>query len=434
MAQGREAGAPAPRSGRSGRRSGARPLDDDALLDLVQRRTLAYFWDFAHPTSGLARERSNRQFGYGPETVTTGGSGFGIMALLVGVERGWLSREAVAARLLETVRFLARASSYHGVFPHFLDGETGRTTPFTRKDDGGDIVETAFLMMGLLCARQYLDAEAPVEKELRLRILWLWDDVEWDWHAPQGDVLLWHWSPNHGWAMRHEIRGWNECLVAYVLAAGSARHPIGEAVYHQGWAMGPVFRNGRRFFDIELPLGPDLGGPLFFSHYSFMGLDPRGLVDRYADYWRQNVAHTAINRAYCIANPKGFAGYGPDCWGLTASDSPGGYAAHAPDNDRGVISPTAALSAMPYAPAEAMRVLRHLHGLAGDRLWTCLGFADAFSAQAGWTAASHLAIDQGPIVAMIENHRSGLLWRLFMSCPEVQTGLRRLGFASPHLR
>ncbi len=430
MPRGRNKSATASRPG--GRSS--EPLEDDALLDLVQRRTLAYFWDFAHPTSGLARERSNRQFGYGPETVTTGGSGFGIMGLLVGVERGWLPREAVAARLLDTVRFLAKASSYHGVFPHFLDGETGLTKPFTRKDDGGDIVETAFLMMGLLCARQYLDGVAPVEAELRLRIQWLWDDVEWAWHAPEGDVLLWHWSPNHGWAMRHEIRGWNECLLVYVLAAGSARHPIGADVYHRGWATGPAFRNGKSFYGIELPLGPDQGGPLFFSHYSFMGLDPRGLLDRYADYWQQNVAHTAINRAYCLANPKGFAGYGPDCWGLTASDSLGGYAAQAPDEDRGVISPTAALSSLPYAPEAAMQVLRNLYERRRDRLWTCLGFVDAFSETRGWTAGSHLAIDQGPIVVMIENHRSGLLWRLFMSCPEVQTGLRRLGFASPHLR
>ena len=229
----------------------------------------------------------------------------------------------MAARLLDTVRFLAGASSYHGVFPHFLDGETGLTKPFTRKDDGGDIVETAFLMMGLLCARQYLDGDAPVEAELRLRIQWLWDDVEWDWHAPEGDVLLWHWSPNHGWAMRHEIRGWNECLLAYVLAAGSARHPIGEEVYHQGWATGPAFRNGRSFFDIELPLGPDHGGPLFFSHYSFMGLDPRGLFDRYADYWQQNVAHTAINRAYCLANPKGFCGLRPRLLGAHRERQPG---------------------------------------------------------------------------------------------------------------
>ena len=231
---------------------------------------------------------------------------------------------------------------------------------------------------------------------------------------------------------------------------GRARHPIGEEVYHRGWASGPVFLNGHSFFGVELPLGPDLGGPLFFSHYSFMGLDPRGLVDRYADYWQQNLAHTLINRAYCIANPKGFRGYGPDCWGLTASDSPGGYAAHAPDDDRGVISPTAALSALPYAPQEAMQVLRHLYEVLGDRLWTCFGFVDAFSdgagsgsdgvgsgeagrQAAGWTAGSHLAIDQGPIVVMIENHRSALLWRLFMSCPEVQTGLRRLGFGSPHL-
>jgi hypothetical protein len=287
-------------------------------------------------------------------------------------------------------------------------------------------------MMGLLAARQYFDG-AGAERELRDRINALWSEVEWDWHTREGrDVLYWHWSPNNGWAMNHEIRGWNECLITYVLAASSPRYPIKPEVYHRGWARDGALKNGQRYHGIELPLGPPQGGPMFFAHYAFMGLDPRGIKDRYADYWQQNVAHTAINRAHCLANPKHCKGYGEACWGLTACDNYEGYSAHAPDNDLGVIAPTAALGSMPYAPEHSMAALRHFYGALGDRLWTEYGFRDSFSEGLDWFADSHLAIDQGPIVVMIENHRSGLLWKLFMSCPEVQAGLKKLGFTSPH--
>jgi hypothetical protein len=400
--------------------------DDAALLNRVQRQTLRYFWDFGHPLSGLARERSNAVPGYHYlDTVTTGGSGFGIMAMLAGCDRGFLTRADVRARIAGIVDVLESADRFHGVFPHFLHGGTGKTIPFSPRDDGGDLVETSFLMMGLLCARQYFSDEA----RLGAAIDRLWHAVEWDWHTRGEDVLYWHWSPRHDWAMNHAIRGWNECLITYVLAAASPAHGIAPQVYHRGFADGPVFCNGRSFHDVTLPLGPDKGGPLFFAHYSFLGLDPRGLRDAYADYWRQNCAHARINRAHCIANPNGFPGYGPDCWGLTACDGDKGYDAFSPTNDRGVIAPTAALSSMPYAPAESIAALRHFHDAMDGRLWRDLGFADAFNETAGWIAEGHLAIDQGPIVAMIENYRSGLLWRLFMSCPEVERGLSRLGFS-----
>ncbi|MFT3973243.1 MAG: glucoamylase family protein [Amaricoccus sp.] len=407
---------------------------DEALLDRVQRQTLRYFWDFAHPACGMARERSNVTARYGLEAVTTGGTGFGIMAIIAGVSRGWIARDAAVERLWTVARFLLKADSYHGIWPHFLNGDTGRTIPFSRKDDGADLVETSFLLMGLLTARQFFDADSEEERRLRAAIDWMWREAEWDWHTRDGrNVLTWHWSPNNGWSMNHEIRGWNECLITYVLAAAAPRYAVSPEVYHRGWAEGRDFLSGRTAEGITLPLGPDGGGPLFLSQYSFLGLDPRGLADRYADYWAQNVAHSRLNRAHCIANPKGFAGYGPDCWGLTASDSVNGYDAHSPTNDLGVISPTAALSAFPYTPDASMAALRHFHDDMGDRLFRDLGFIDAFSETAGWYADSHLAIDQGPIVVMIENARSGLLWRLFMSAPEIATGLRRLGFTSPHL-
>ena len=414
----------------------ARPRDlgDEALLDLVQRQTFRYFWDFGHPTSGLARERSNATFGYGPEVVATGGSGFGIMAMLAGVERQWISRDDAVDRLARMIGFLYKADSYHGILPHFLNGETGRMIPFSRKDDGGDLVETSFLIAGLLCARQYFDRDDAKERELRNRIDSLWHEAEWDWHTRgSSNVLYWHWSPNHGWSMNHEIRGWNECLITYLLAASSPRYAIDEDVYHRGWAQSRTFTNGREFHGTTLPLGPDFGGPLFFAHYSFLGLDPRGLNDRYADYWQQNVAHVLINREHCIRNPHGFVGYGPDCWGLTSSDDHLGYHGHAPDRDLGVITPTAALASFPYAPEHCMPVLRHFYHQLGDRIWGEYGFVDAFSETHDWYASSYLAIDQGPIVVMIENFRTGLLWNLFMSCPEIQRGLRRLGFTSPPL-
>jgi hypothetical protein len=404
-------------------------LSDDALLDLVQRQTLNYFWDFGHPASGMARERSNPVPGYDYlDTVSSGGTGFGIMAMLAGVQRGFLPRADVLQRIGRIAAFLDRAESYHGVFPHFLHGASGAAIAFSPKDDGGDLVETSFLMMGLLCARQFFAGAAASEASLRASIDRLWHAVEWDWHTCGRDVLYWHWSPRFGWEMDHAIVGWNECLITYVLAASSPTHGVASDVYHRGWANSTTFRNGESYYDIRLPLGPAYGGPLFFSHFSFLGLDPRGLRDGYADYWQQNRAHTLINRTHCIANPCHFAGYGPNCWGLTACDGDAGYGAFCPQHDRGVIAPTAALSAMPYAPAESMTVLRHLYEDLGEKVWGHYGFIDAFNLSRDWFAEGHLAIDQGPIVVMVENHRSGLLWDLFMSCVEVGGGLRRLNF------
>jgi hypothetical protein len=409
-------------------------LSDSALLDLVQKQTFRYFWDFAHPVSGLSRERSNVA-DYGHETTTIGGTGFGVMSIIVAAERKWISRDTAAGFILRMIRFLRNADVFHGVYPHWMNGETGRTIRFSPKDDGGDLVETSYLFQGLLCARQYFNQNNPKENELRRRITWLWNEVEWDWYT-RGDlnVLYWHWSPNHGWAMNNEIRGWNECLITYVLAASSPSRAIKPAVYHRGWANGIDFKNRREYYGTRLPLGPDYGGPLFFSHYSFLGLDPRGLKDRYADYWEQNRNHTLINREHCIRNPNKFQGYSENCWGLTASDAYNGYDAHAPDNDKGTISPTAAVSAFPYTPDYSMKALKHFYYDHYDKIWSEYGFVDAFNETKNWFAKSHLAIDQGPIIVMIENYRSGLFWKLFMSIPEIQNGLKKLGFESPWIK
>jgi hypothetical protein len=409
-------------------------LKDEALIEQVQRQTFRYFWEGAHPLCGLARDRTGLVQDPDDDLVCTGGTGFAIMAIIVAAERGWVRRGEAVDRLSLILGFLERGPCFHGLFPHYMNGRTGAVIRFGRKDDGSDIVETSFLFQGLLCARQYFNSDTPVEKNLRDRITWLWLDAEWNWHARDGrHVLTWHWSPNNGFSLDHDIHGWNECLITYVLAAASPHYAIKRSSYHEGFAQSRSFLNRRFYYDLDLPLGPDYGGPLFFCHYSFCGIDPRGLKDAYANYFQQNVQHTLINYEHCVRNPNRYKGFGPSCWGLTASDDPAGYAAHAPDNDNGVISPTAALSSFSYAPEQAMRALRYFHDSLGDRIWGRFGFTDAFSESQDWYAKTYLAIDQGPIVIMIENYRSGLLWKLFMADPDVAAALKRLGFTSPHV-
>jgi hypothetical protein len=410
------------------------PLTDEALLELVQRQTFRYFWEGAHPVSGLAFDRRTRRAPDRDGPVACGASGFGALALIIGCERGWVKRAEVLERCTQMLDCLERATCYHGMYAHFLRGDSGATVPFSRKDDGGDLVESALLLQGLLCVRAYFGRATPAETRLRARITGLWQEAEWNWYTQEGrPVLTWHWSPNNGFALNHDIRGWNECLIAYVLAASAPRIPVPPAAYHAGWAVSRQFLNGGRFEGVTLPLGRDFGGPLFFAHYSFCCLDPRGLADRYADYWQQNVSHTLINYAYCVRNPHHYRGYGPDCWGLTAGDSVLGYQAHAPDNDLGVITPAAAIPSLPYAPMQALGALRHFYQVLGEHLWGRFGFVDGFSEQQDWYADTYIGINQGPIIAMIENARTGLLWRLFMGIPEIQAGLRRLDFRSPHL-
>lgn len=430
-------------------------IPDSTLLEIVQRQTFRYFWHFGHPVSGLARERDNTIRGeyfwdyaneaydepnlssrtYGPEACAIGGTGFGIMATIVGVERRWITRDSAAARLKTMVDFLLHADCFHGIFPHFMNGATGKTIAFGRLDDGADIVETSYLMMGLLCAREYFDRDSQLEIYLRKRITQLWETANWNWHTKNStSMLYWHWSPWNDFDMNFPIRGWNECLVTYVVSASSPTHPIPPEVYYNGWVNSTSYLNDKSYYGYKLPLGFEYGGPLFFAHYTFMGIDPRGLKDWHTDYWVQNTNHTLINRAWCIDNPKKFKGYGEDCWGLTAGDSYKGYAAHCPQEDLGVIQPTAAISSIPYTPEYSFQVLKHLYYDLGDKAWGDFGFTDGFSESRNWYAPSHLAIDQGPIVVMIENYRTGLLWKLFMRIPDIQKGLEKLGFATPWIR
>ncbi len=401
-------------------------MTDDQLLDMVQEATFRYFWDYAHPMSGMARER----FGSG-NTVTSGGSGFGIMAMLVGIERGFITRQQGVDRMLKILNFLENADRFHGAWSHWINGETGTVIPFSTKDNGGDLVETAFLVQGLLAARQYFQEQNTQEQNIVQKITQLWEGVEWDWYRRNnGNFIYWHWSPNYGWDMNMQVKGPNEAAIVYLLAIASPTHGVPAALWHDGWASSAYYVNGGTFYGYPLWVGWDNGGPLFFAHYSYLGFDPRNIKDEYANYFNNNRNHTLINRAYCIANPKSYTGYSENCWGLTASDDPYGYSAHEPTSqrDNGTITPTAALSSMPYTPQESMDALKHFYRNLGQKIWGNYGFVDAFNEEVNWFATSYLAIDQGPIIDMIENYRSGLLWNMFMANPEIQPALTAIGF------
>ncbi|MDH6357895.1 glucoamylase family protein [Parabacteroides sp. PF5-9] len=409
---------------------------DDEFLDYIQKAHFNYMWEGAEPTSGLACERIHMDGDY-PENdadvITTGGSGFGIAGLLVGIERQFITREEGVERLYRIVDYLEKADRFHGVWPHWLHGPTGKVKPFGKKDNGGDLVESAFLMQSLLCVRQYFANGTEREQVLSAKIDQLWREMEWNWYQNGQDVLYWHWSPEYAWEMNFPLEGYNECLITYILAASSPTYPIPASAYHNGWARKGAIKSDAVAYDLPLILkhnyAEEYGGPLFWAHYSYIGLDPRGLVDEYANYWDVNCNQALINYKYCVENPNRFKGYSDSCWGLTASYSVNGYHAHAPmHNDPGVITPTAALSSYPYTPEESAKALKNFYFNLGDSIWGKYGFYDAFSIEHNWYPKRYLAIDQCTIAPMIENYRTGLLWRLFMSCPEVQEGLKKLGF------
>ncbi len=417
--------------------------NDTALFRKVQAATFQYFWDGAEPVSGLARERVHLDNIYpqnDQDVVTSGGGGFGVMAILVGIERGFITRAQGVKRLETILHFLETADRFHGAWPHWWNGKTGKVTPFSKYDDGGDLVESSFMLQGLLCVRQYFKNGNKQEKAIAARADKLWKEVDFNFYRNNQNVLYWHWSPNHEWKMNFAVKGYNECLIMYILAASSPTHAVPAEVYHEGWAMNGKIKDTTVSYNLPLSLkhqgNPPNGGPLFWAHYSYLGLDPRGLKDKYANYWDETVNQAKINYEWCVQNSEGFKGYGPNNWGLTASYSVKGYAGHAPskERDKGVISPTAALSSFPYTPKESMQAMKFWYNEMGDKVWGKYGFYDAFSVHHNWFLPRYLAIDQGPIVVMMENYRTGLLWKLFMSSPEIQQGLTKLGFTSPYIK
>ena len=412
-------------------------ITESELLDIVQKSTFKYFWDFAEINSGCARERYHVDDpNNDANTVAVGGTGFGIMAILVGIERGYITRDQAVERLQKILNFLENADRFHGAWPHWLNGTDGSVKPFGADDDGGDLVETAYLCQGLITVKEYFKNGSYTEKILAEKADELWKGVEWDWYTQGQDVLYWHWSPNYQFSKNFKLKGYNEVLITYVLAAASPDYGISKTVYTSGWASDGAIKSSATAYDIPLVVdhagNSPKGGPLFWAHYSYLGLNPHGLIDEYVNYWDVNVNHSKINYQYCIDNPKNYKDYGNDCWGLTASytrntDGTTGYTAHSPSNDTGVISPTAAVSSIVYTPTESLNAMYHFYSLKNDLLGVA-GFYDAFSPQYNWYTKRYLAIDQGPMIIMIENYRTKLLWKTFMGNEDIQAGLNKLGF------
>jgi len=408
------------------------PMSDDALLTMVQEASFRYYWEAAGPNSGMTRESTPGN----DDILALGASGFGIMAIVVGVDRGFISHQQAIDRLLRITAFLAAADRFHGVWPHFLSDSTGHRLPvFDIYDDAADLVETSFLMEGLLTARQYFKADGPSGNALYRRITGLWQGVDWDWFraTPRRDALYWHWSPEYSFYIANRLTGWNEVMITYLEAIASPTHPIPASNYYSGWVGEGIdnhYANGKSYYGITPSVGGGTGGPLFFTDYSFMGFDPRGIHDRFTDYFDNNRAQALINRAYCIQNPHGWTGYGADAWGLTAVDGPEGYVPYEPtfDLDDGTIAPTGAVSAMAYTPQESLTALRHFYRDLGAQVWSIYGFRDAFNLQRNWYSGITMGLNQAPMAVMIENHRTGLIWKTFMANPELQSALQRIGF------
>jgi len=426
-----------------------REFSDDEMLTMLQEACFHYSWEGADPDSGMARENIPGD----DRIVATGASGFEISALLVGVQRGFITRHEGVERLTKIAGFLERADRYHGAWSHYMNGKTGKSMAvFGMFDDGGDLVETSFLMQGLLAARQYFQGSNEEEVSLSRRITRLWESIEWDWYRenPKSDFLYWHWSPRWGWRIHHPLIGFNEVMITYLLAMSSPTHGVPAEMYYSGWANqsqnamsyregwsgtkdGNHYGNGQSYYGIKLDVGVGTGGPLFFTHSSFIGFDPHSLHDRYTtSYFDNNRNIALINRAYAVANPKHFAGYGANAWGLTASDGPWGYVPHAPDdkNDFGTITPTGALASFPYTPEASMEAFKHYYRDLGAQLWDIYGLRDAYNPGQNWISPIYMGLNQAPITAMTENYRSGLVWKSFMANPEIGEMLRKLDAAS----
>lgn len=409
--------------------------EENALLDRVQEETFNYFWLGGEPISGAARERIHLDGIYpsnDAEVVTIGGTGFGLMATLAAVNRGIISRKQAYERLNKLTNWLEKADRFHGAWPHWLY-PSGKVKPFSPYDNGGDLVETAFLVQGLIAARQFFQEGNAREQALAQKMDRLWKEVDWQWYTQGKDVLYWHWSPEYGWKMNFAVGGYNECTIMYILAASSPTHPVSPNTYHKGYMRDGAITEAKTMYGLSSVLDhyehdDKVVGPLFWAHYSFLGLNPHDLKDQYADWWKLNQNHALIHYRHSVINPYEYDGYSEECWGLTSSYSMTGYAGHSPQNDLGVISPTAALSSFPYTPAESMKFLKYLYQKNDAKYIGEYGPYDAFSIESNWYLPRYLAIDQLPIPVMIENYRSGFVWQLFMSAPEVQAGLGRLGF------
>ena len=423
-------------------------MTDADLLTMVQKACFRYYWEGAENVSGMAKENIPGR----ANMIAAGASGFGIMALIVGTERKFITRKQSVERFLKITSFLENAEKFHGAFPHFIDGPTGKVEPFFGdRDDGGDLVETSFLTQGLLAARAYFNKDDADEKTIREKVTTIWHNIEWDWYRryPDSKYLYWHWSPDKAWIINHRLTGWNETMVTYLLAIASPTHSVPASLYYSGWANqdstgiqyrmnwggttdGDRYTNGNTYFGIKLDVGVSDGGPLFFTHYSYMGYDPHLITDKYTNYFANNKNIALINYRYCLKNPNNYKGYGDSCWGLTASVGPYYYSPNepVPGRDDGKITATGAVSSFPYTPVQSMKAVKNYYYNYGKFLWGEYGFRDAFNLTKNWCSDIYMGLNQAPMVVMIENYRSGLIWKLFMSDIDIKNGMTKLNLES----
>ncbi len=423
-----------------------RTHDDNALLDQVQKESFRYFIENNDPGNGLTRDSTQP---HSPASIAA--CGFGLSSYPIAVERGWMSREQACARVLSALRFFHDADQsgavdgvgYKGFFYHFLDMQTGRRAWNCELST----IDTALLMAGMLTCARYFVRNDEVEREIRDRSAAIYERVDWRWAQNGGAALSMGWRPESGFLSNRWI-GYNEALILYALALGSSSFPAGPEAYAQ-WLTGYQWK---RVYDQEYVYA----GPLFIHQYSHIWIDFHRIQDsfmaaRHVDYFENSRRATSVQHEYAVRNPRHYEGYHDKCWGLTATDGPGpatrvvdgrkrsfaGYLARgAPFGpDDGTIAPWASLASLPFAPELVMPSLRYLVEET-DNTRSGFGFYASFNpgfhvpgSSTGWVSSWHFGLHQGPVVLMIENYRSGLVWRLMRECPPLVLGLRRAGFA-----
>ena len=404
-----------------------RQLSDEEFLELVSHSAFDFFWYEANPENGLIKDRSTPT-----SNASIASVGFGLTGIPIAIDRGWIDRDEGLSRVLTTLQFFwsssrgpdaAGVTGYHGFYYHFLNMATGKRSGTTELST----IDTSLLLGGVLFVREYFDGDDPQEEEIRALADSIYQRVDWNWASPRLPLVSLGWHPESGF-LPYDWTGYNEAMILYVLALGSPTHPIPANAWY-GWTSGYDWETYYRMTFIRFP-------PLFGHQYTQVWVDFRGIQDAFTrnrdiDYFENSRRATLANRAYCVANPLGWEGYGPNLWGLTASDGPTGYKARgAPpaQNDDGTIAPTAAGGSIVFTPDESIAALRHMYDAYRTRIWGPYGFRDAFNLEADWFDTDYIGIDQGPILLMIENYRTEGVWERFMKNADILRGLERAGF------
>lgn len=402
-------------------------LSDAAILDTIQHAAFNFFWLECNPANGLIRDRNTSG---SPASIAS--VGFGLTSICIGTDHGWVPRTSAAARVLQTLRTFwygpqGDGNAYcgkYGLFYHFLDMSTATRT----WDSELSTIDTGLLLAGIIDAREYFSGNDSLEQSIRGIADSLYRRMNWDFMRNYHLGILMGYQPGTGFTGYGEWIGYNEASIMYLLALGSPTHPVPSSAW-QRWTSGYQWQTLYGYSYVVFP-------PLFGHQYTHCWIDFRSITDQYMQlkgitYFENSRRATLAQRAYAVANPGAFTGYSDSLWGLTASDTPTGYRARgAPpaQDDDGTITPTAPISSLAFAPEAALPVIRNLWNNYRAQLWSTYGFRDAFNPGAGWWDTDVIGIDQGPIIIMIENYRTGKVWERFMNNPDVQRGLQAAGF------